>query len=74
MIPPSVRLIISFFLVFTVGSRIRFRHLFTGTFPFIIVISIPSIPITLPLLIKSIEPYIWTPPTFSFFFFFISEL
>ncbi|CAH7669635.1 hypothetical protein PPACK8108_LOCUS4277 [Phakopsora pachyrhizi] len=74
MILPSVILIISFFLVFTVGSRISFRNLFTGTFPFIIVISIPSIPITLPPSIKSIEPYIWTPPTFSFFFFFISEL
>ncbi|CAH7666900.1 hypothetical protein PPACK8108_LOCUS1266 [Phakopsora pachyrhizi] len=66
MIPPSVRLIISFLLVFTVCSRISFRNLFTGTFPFIIVISIPSIPITLPLFIKSIEPYAWTPPTFSF--------
>ncbi|CAH7687650.1 hypothetical protein PPACK8108_LOCUS22462 [Phakopsora pachyrhizi] len=64
MIPPLVRLIISFLLVFTVGSRISFRNLFTGTFPFIIVISIPS----------SIEPYTWTPPTFSFFFFFIFEL
>ncbi|CAH7684510.1 hypothetical protein PPACK8108_LOCUS18713 [Phakopsora pachyrhizi] len=74
MIPPSVRLIISFLLVFTIGSRISFRNLFTGIFPFIIVISIPSIPITLPLFIKSIEPYTWTPPTFSFFFFFISEL
>ncbi|CAH7670040.1 hypothetical protein PPACK8108_LOCUS4710 [Phakopsora pachyrhizi] len=74
MILPSVRLIISFLLVFTVGSRISFRNLFTGTFPFIIVISIPSIPITLPLFIKSIEPYTWTPHTFSFFFFFISEL
>ncbi|CAH7667119.1 expressed protein [Phakopsora pachyrhizi] len=65
MIPPSVRLIISFLLVFTVGSRISFRNLFTGTFPCIIVISIPPIPITLPLLKKSIEPYTWTPPTFS---------
>ncbi|CAH7671013.1 hypothetical protein PPACK8108_LOCUS7948 [Phakopsora pachyrhizi] len=74
MIPPSVRPIISFLLVFTVGSRISFRNLFTGTFPFIIVISIPSIPITFPLLIKSIEPYTRTPPTFSFFFLFISEL
>ncbi|CAH7671064.1 hypothetical protein PPACK8108_LOCUS5830 [Phakopsora pachyrhizi] len=74
MIPPSLRLIISFLLVFTVGSRISFRNLFTGYFPFIIVISIPSIPITLPPSTKSIEPYTWTPPTFSFFFFFISEL
>ncbi|CAH7685350.1 hypothetical protein PPACK8108_LOCUS19851 [Phakopsora pachyrhizi] len=62
---PSVRLIISLFLVFTVGSRISFRIIFTSTFPFIIIISIPSIPITLSLLIKSIEPYTWTPPTFS---------
>ncbi|CAH7686163.1 hypothetical protein PPACK8108_LOCUS20778 [Phakopsora pachyrhizi] len=61
MILPSVRLIISFLLVFTVGSRISFRNLFTGTFPFIIVISIPSISITLPPFIKSIEPYTWTP-------------
>ncbi|CAH7667128.1 hypothetical protein PPACK8108_LOCUS1514 [Phakopsora pachyrhizi] len=74
MILPSVRLIYSFLLVFTVGGRISFRNLFTGTFPFIIVISIPSIPITLPLLIKSIEPYSWTPPTYAIFFFFISEL
>ncbi|KAI8449091.1 hypothetical protein BY996DRAFT_7517580, partial [Phakopsora pachyrhizi] len=35
---PSVRLILSFFLVFTVGSRISFRNLFAGAFPFIIVI------------------------------------
>ncbi|CAH7688420.1 hypothetical protein PPACK8108_LOCUS23388 [Phakopsora pachyrhizi] len=33
MILPSVRLTISFLLVFTVGSRISFRNLFTGTFP-----------------------------------------
>ncbi|CAH7665927.1 hypothetical protein PPACK8108_LOCUS222 [Phakopsora pachyrhizi] len=67
MIPHSVRLIISFLLVFTVGSRISFRDLFTGTFPlhhghF----NSLSIPITLPLFIKSIEPYTLTPPTFSF--------
>ncbi|CAH7682161.1 hypothetical protein PPACK8108_LOCUS14889, partial [Phakopsora pachyrhizi] len=68
IIPPSVRLILSFSLAFTVGSRISFRNLFTGTFPFIIVISIPSIPITLHHFIKSIEPYSWTPPTFSFSF------
>ncbi|CAH7666346.1 expressed protein [Phakopsora pachyrhizi] len=43
MILPSVRLIISFLLVFTVGCRISFRNLFTGTFPFIIVTSIPSV-------------------------------
>ncbi|KAI8452107.1 hypothetical protein BY996DRAFT_7248799 [Phakopsora pachyrhizi] len=43
MILPSVRLIISFLLVFTVGSRISFRTIFTGTSPFIIVISIPSV-------------------------------
>ncbi|CAH7685461.1 hypothetical protein PPACK8108_LOCUS19986 [Phakopsora pachyrhizi] len=75
MIPPSVRLIISFLLVFTIGSRISFRNLFTGTFPFIIVISIPSVyPHNTSSFIMSIEPYTWTPPTFSFFFFFISEL
>ncbi|CAH7673511.1 hypothetical protein PPACK8108_LOCUS8375 [Phakopsora pachyrhizi] len=50
MTPPSVRLIISFFLVFTVGSRISFRNLFPGTFP----------------TSSYIEPYTWTPPTFSF--------
>ncbi|KAI8450058.1 hypothetical protein BY996DRAFT_7416524, partial [Phakopsora pachyrhizi] len=49
MIPPSVRLIISFFLVFTVGSRINFRNLFTGTFPFIIVIHTLSVYFLLPL-------------------------
>ncbi|CAH7684765.1 hypothetical protein PPACK8108_LOCUS19187, partial [Phakopsora pachyrhizi] len=52
IILPSVRLIISFLLVFTVSSRISFRNLFTGTFPFIIVILIPSIPITLPPFIR----------------------
>ncbi|CAH7686483.1 hypothetical protein PPACK8108_LOCUS21132 [Phakopsora pachyrhizi] len=41
MIPPSVRLIISFLLVFTVGIRISFRNIFTGTSPFIIVIQFP---------------------------------
>ncbi|CAH7687812.1 hypothetical protein PPACK8108_LOCUS22657 [Phakopsora pachyrhizi] len=75
MILPSVKLIISFFLVFTVGSRKSFRNLFTGTFLFIIVIQFPQcIPITISPLLKSIEPYIWTPPTSSFFFFFISEI
>ncbi|CAH7670054.1 hypothetical protein PPACK8108_LOCUS4727 [Phakopsora pachyrhizi] len=62
--PPSVRLIISFILVFTVGSRISFRTIFLGTSPPHHSLSIPTV----------IEPYSWTPPTFSFFFFFISEL
>ncbi|CAH7672284.1 hypothetical protein PPACK8108_LOCUS7093 [Phakopsora pachyrhizi] len=40
---PSVILIISFFLVLTVGSRISFRTIFTGVnFPFIIVIQFPQ--------------------------------
>ncbi|CAH7683175.1 hypothetical protein PPACK8108_LOCUS16545 [Phakopsora pachyrhizi] len=88
MTPPSVRLIISFFLVFTVWQQDRLLDNLHRHFPFIIVIQFPQcIPITLPPFIKNIEPYSWTPPTFSFcgcflaytlslghFFFLISEL
>ncbi|CAH7684080.1 hypothetical protein PPACK8108_LOCUS18057 [Phakopsora pachyrhizi] len=55
MNPPSVRLIISFFLVFTVGSRISFKTIFTGTSP-----SSQSIKT------QSYQAFYWTPPSFPF--------